>query len=83
VIGVVQSGAIIIGKGDGARFGTFVNTVASILEAAKLRTVNRAGVGTGRGDVLGAARTIVVQTAGRVAVVAGGTAICTLLATIL
>jgi hypothetical protein len=76
VISVVLSGAIIISKGDGARFRAFVNAVTTILDVSELRTINSGGVGSSRGNVLGAARSIVVQTAGRVAELAGGTAPC-------
>jgi hypothetical protein len=77
VISVVLSGAIIICKGDSTRFRAFVNAVTTILDVSELRTINSGGVGSSRGNVLGAARSIVVQTAGRVAELAGGTAPCT------
>jgi hypothetical protein len=76
--GVVLLWAIVVGQGNCTRGDTVVDTSATVLYGTNLGTSDARSVGTSGGDVLGAARAVLVVATRRVAVVIGGTAVCIL-----
>ena len=79
VLGVLLLWAIVVGQSNCARGDAVVDTSATVLDVADLGTGDGRSVGTTWGDVLRAARTVLVVTSRGVAVVILGTAVYELL----
>jgi hypothetical protein len=75
VLGVLLLWAIIVGQSNCARGNAVVDTSATVCDVADLSTGDGRSVGTTWGNVLRAARTVLVVTSRGVAVVILGTAV--------